>query len=376
MKVTARGLNRATLARQLLLAREPLSPVDAVHRVLALQAQEPASPYIALWNRISGFDPRDLDRAFADQAIVKAQLMRITLHAVDASDYPTLHAAVTASLRAARYYDDRFRQTGLTAADADKLLPEVMAFAATPRTNAEADAWFDERLGPLPKPGAWWAFRQAGPFWHHPAGGTWSFGARPSYVAARLPSARPDAGAAMQRFVVRFLEAFGPSTVKDIAQFSTIYVPPVRDAISALGKRLTRLEGPDGKDRYDVPGGLLPPDDTPAPPRLMAMWDSALFASTERARLIPGDYRRAVIRTNGDTLPTLLVDGSVAGVWRPVEGGIEATAYHRLADDDWAGLEDEARAMIAFLADRDPKVYSRYGRWWSKLPGAEVRVLR
>ncbi|MET0908546.1 MAG: crosslink repair DNA glycosylase YcaQ family protein, partial [Ilumatobacteraceae bacterium] len=63
--VTARGLNRATLARQLLLHRESSSAADAVRRVVALQAQEPASPYVALWNRVSDFDPADLDSAFA-----------------------------------------------------------------------------------------------------------------------------------------------------------------------------------------------------------------------------------------------------------------------------------------------------------------------
>jgi hypothetical protein len=374
-QITARQLNRATLARQMLLRREPLDVVDAVRRVMALQAQEPASPYLALWNRIEGFDPADLDRAFSEYAVVKASTMRITLHAVAATDYAPFHAAVTASLRAARYQDERFRQTGLTPADADALMPEVMAFAASARTNAEADAWFDERLGALPKPGAWWAFRQAGPFWHHPTGGPWSFGQKPSYVAAASPSTGLDPQASMRQFVVRFVESFGPVSVKDIAQFSTIYVPPVREAVAALGDALTTHEGPDGETLLDVPGGLLPAEDAPAPPRLMAMWDSALFASTNRARLIPPEYRRSVIRTNGDTLPTLLVDGSVAGVWRPVDAGIEVTAFHRLSDEAWSGITDEARALLLFLADRDPKVYGRYNRWWDKLPAVDVRVL-
>ena len=374
-RLTARQLNRATLARQMLLRRERVGVVEAVERVMALQAQEPASPYLALWNRIEAFDPAELDRAFAEHAIVKASMMRITLHAVAATDYPPFHAAVTRTLRAARYYDDRFRQTGLTAADADALMPEVMTFAASPRTNAEADAWFEERLGQLPKPGAWWAFRQAGPFWHAPAGAPWSFGPRPSYVAAREPSTGLDANASMRHLVLRFVAAFGPASVKDIAQFSTIYMPPVREAVAALGDALVRHEGPDGEELLDVPDGPHPPEDSPVPPRLLAMWDSALFASDKRIRLIPPEYRTFVIRTNGDTLPTLLVDGYVAGVWRPVDGGIEATAFHRLSDDAWAGLEAEARALIAFLADRDPTVYRRYGRWWDKLPAVEVRVL-
>jgi hypothetical protein len=108
----------------------------------------------------------------------------------------------------------------------------------------------------------------------------------------------------------------------------------------------------------------------------MAMWDSTLLAYKDRARMIPPDYRKVVMRDNGDVLPTLLVDGYVAGVWRPVEGGIEATAFHRLGDEAWDGLSREASALVKFLADRDPAVYRRYAHWWDKgLPSAERRVL-
>jgi hypothetical protein len=107
----------------------------------------------------------------------------------------------------------------------------------------------------------------------------------------------------------------------------------------------------------------------------MAMWDSVLLAHVDRSRVLPPDYRRLVIRSNGDVLPTLLVDGHVAGVWRAVEGGIEATAFHRLPEDAWEGFADEARGLVALLADRDPLVYRRYDHWWSKLPGGETRLL-
>src|SRR4051795_2527839 len=92
-QMTALALNRATLARQLLLERVPLPVVDAVRRVVALQAQNPASPYLALWNRITGFKAGDLDAAYADHTVVKASLMRITLHAVAADDYPVFQHA-------------------------------------------------------------------------------------------------------------------------------------------------------------------------------------------------------------------------------------------------------------------------------------------
>jgi hypothetical protein len=375
MRLTTRQLNRATLGRQLLLRREPLDVVAAVHRIVAIQAQEPASPYIALWNRIANFDPADLDKAFAEHKIVKGTLMRVTLHAVDAADYPAFHQAMQKTLRAARLNDGRFRRSGLTHADADALLPEVLEFAAKPRTNAEGEAWFDERVGETPKPGLWWAFRQFGPMWHHATGGPWSFGTRPSYVRAHIKAETTDPDASMQWLVRRYLEGFGPASVQDITPFSTLFRAPVRDALAAMTEELVRLEGPDGTELWDVPGGLFPPEDSPAPPRLMAMWDSTLLAYSDRSRIMPPDYRKLVMRSNGDALPALLVDGYVAGVWRPVDGGIEATAFHNLSDEAWSGLEEEARALVAFLADRDPTVYRRYARWWAKMPSAEVRLL-
>jgi hypothetical protein len=105
------------------------------------------------------------------------------------------------------------------------------------------------------------------------------------------------------------------------------------------------------------------------------MWEEVLLAHADRSRVIPEGVRKAVIRQNGDVLPTLLVDGFVAGVWRPAETGIEATAFRALDEDEWEALDGEARRLRAFLADRDPAVYRRYGHWWSKLPEGTIRVL-
>lgn len=374
-RLTERQLNRATLARQLLLRRERFDVVEAVRRVVALQAQEAVSPYLALWNRLVAFDPAELDAAFADHEIVKASLIRITLHAVHRDDHPRFHQAMVASLRGSRLTDDRFKQTGLTVAEADALLPEVLAFVREPRTNDQVQAFLDERIGVRPKPGVWWALRTYAPLVHAPIGGPWSFGPRPSYLAARTEPRTGDPAEAVEWLLRRYLEGFGPASTNDFGQFSIIRQPVIRAAIEALGDQLVELEGPGGSRLYDVPGAAIPDDETPAPPRLMAMWDSVLLAYADRSRMIPPEYRRLMIRQNGDVLPTLLVDGLVAGVWRPVEGGIEATAFHELDDKAWAGLEAEAGALVAFLADRDPAVYRRYAHWWKTLPHAEVRIL-
>ncbi|WP_424533371.1 winged helix DNA-binding domain-containing protein [Sphaerisporangium viridialbum] len=374
MRMSARELNRATLGRQLLLRREALEVGDAVRRVVALQAQQPASPYVALWNRLTDFDPVDLDAAFGDRTLVKATLMRITLHVVHADDHPAMHTAMRPTLRGARLGDRRFTASGLSAADADMLVPHLLEFAGRPRTAAEVEDWLHTRLAVLPK-GVWWALRSFAPLLHAPTGAPWSFGSRPSYVTAGTPTPEGTPDECLRALVQRYLEGFGPASVADVAQFALVQRSRARDAVHAVSGALERLEGPGGTELFDVSGAPRPHEDTPAPPRLLAMWDSILLAYADRSRVIPPDYRKLIARSNGDVLPTLLVDGYVAGVWRPVEGGIEATAFHRLSGEAWDGLAAEARSLVALLTDREPRAYRRYDRWWATLPSAEVRVL-
>jgi hypothetical protein len=372
--ITERELNRATLARQLLLDRAPLSVTDAMRRVVALQAQQPASAYLALWNRMADFNPAELDEAFAGHRVVRAQLMRVTMHAVHAQDHQVFREAMEPTLRASRLGDPRFRASGLTAEDADGLMSGLLDFADQPRTGPECEAWLAGRLGAPMPPLAWRMLRQYAPLWHAPTDGPWLFGSR-AYVAARPRPvlADPDvSGLALQTLVRRYLEGFGPASIADMAQFAMVQRSRVKAAVQALGGSLQQWEGPGGTVLYDVPGAPLPAGDTPAPPRLMAMWDSTLMAYTDRSRVTPPGYRKLVRRMNGDVLPTLLVDGYVAGVWRAVQDGIEATAFHALDGFAWEGLAAEARALVPLLADRKPEVYGPYHRWWAKLAGAEL----
>jgi hypothetical protein len=375
MELSQRELNRATLARQLLLDRTPMSVVDAVHRVVALQAQEPASPYIALWNRIADFDPVDLDTAFRSSQLVKASLMRVALHAVDVADYPVFHTAITSTLRASRVNDRRFTSTGLSAADADALVPHLIEFTAQPRSGAEIEAMLADRLGMKLDRGVWWALKTFAPLAHSPTGGPWSFGPRNSYVKAPVEPARGDPRESVQQLVWRYLEGFGPATQQDFAQFALLRNPTVRPAFEGLERSLRRGKGPSGVRLFDVPEAPIPDDGTPAPPRLMAMWDSVLLAYADRSRVIPSEYRQLVIRRNGDVLATLLVDGFVAGVWRPVENGIEVVAFRPLDDATWDGVEHEAKALLSLLESRQTTVYGRYGHWWDTLPRAQVVVV-
>jgi hypothetical protein len=373
VELTPRRLNRTTLQRQLLLDRAQLGVVDAVRRITALQAQEPASPYLALWNRVHGFDPAELDAAFADGRVVKGQLLRITLHAVAAEDWPRFHTAMRYPLRGSRLGDRRFTSTGLSIADADALVPGLLEFAASPRSAAEMEEHLAARIDGAPSRGVWWALRTFAPLWHHPVGEPWTFGQRPMYRAAQ--PYEEDPLEAMTTLIRRYLAAFGPASAADFTQFTMLPRATTAEAFGKLAGELVEVAGPDGRPLLDLPDAPLADEDAPAPPRLLGMWDNVLLGWVDRGRVIPPEYRKLVMRSNGDVLPTLLVDGAVAGVWRPVAGCIEATAFHRLPDGAWDGLAAETAALVPFLAGRDPAVYRRYTHWWKGLPAAEVRVL-
>jgi hypothetical protein len=374
MRLTARQLNRATLQRQMLLQRAPLGVAPALQQLVALQAQSAPSPYLALWNRVDGFDAATLDAAFADRTVVKASLLRMTLHAVHADDYPIIHRAMLNNLRASRLYDARFKATGLSVADAEALMSALTAFVAEPRTSAELETKVAGLLGSTTER-VWWALKMYFPFHHAPTGGPWSFGARASFVAAPAVSGPASEEAAVPQLLLRYLGAFGPASAADFAQFTMLRMPVVHAAVAALGDQITPLDGPGRVQLLDVRGAQTPAGDEPAPPRLLGMWDNTLLAYADRSRIIPEAYRSTVIRRNGDVLPTLLLDGEVAGVWRTVDGAVEVTAFRSMSKAAWKGIAEEAGALHSFLAPRDLRVYNRYAHWWDKgVPAAETRT--
>ncbi|MFD6280792.1 winged helix DNA-binding domain-containing protein, partial [Streptomyces sp. NPDC060209] len=351
---------------------------EAVRGVCALQAQTPASPYLALWNRVQDFVPEDLDAAFSEGRIVKATLMRITLHAVHAEDYALYRAAMLSSLRASRLYDRRFTATGLSPTDADALLPELARFLARARTGADVEDEVTGRFGEHAHR-LWWALRTYAPVRHVPTGGPWSFTQRNAYQdSSATPGSVPqEAGAGVKWLLLSYLRAFGPASAQDFARFTLLTRPVITQALHELGDKVVRVAGPGRAALFDLVGATVPTEDTPALPRLLPMWDSTLLAHAVPGRVLPEEYRPLVVRRNGDMLPCLLVDGQVVGVWRAADGGLELTAFHKLGRAAWQGLTEEAEKLSALLAGRDPAVYGRYGHWWDKgFPDAERTIVK
>jgi hypothetical protein len=279
-------------------------------------------------------------------------------------------------MRRSRVFDRRFTDGGVTADAADALIPELVRSAVAGWGNAQFEKAINERG--MSGKHVWFALRRYGPFWHAPTGGPWSFNDRPTYVVARTKPYEHGRDAALPVLLRRFLQAFGPASTADFNQFTMLPQPPIGAALAVLADEIVTYQGPNGKPLYDVAGAGVPDGDLPAPPRLLPMFDNLLLAYRDRRRVTPERYRKIVSRMNGDTLPTVLVDGHVAGVWRPAPDGatgIEITAFERLDSATWTALDDEAHGLAAFLADRQPAVYRRYAHWWTKLPDAVVRVV-
>jgi hypothetical protein len=365
---TRDALTFETMVRQGLSSRRPAAVTDAVRSVLALQAQEPAAPYLALWNRVEGFDATDLDRALADGAIVKASLFRFTLHAVEADDVPWARAAMRRRTRDAGYHEV-FADLELTEERIDELLVRLASVMTGPLGNVEIEGVLTELVPEFDDPGRLWrSLRMVGPFRHAPSTRPWSFGPRPAYLPC-APAA-DDEHAATAELVRRYLRSFGPATVADMSQFTILKRSTLAHAVASMGDVGT-VAGPDGSQLLDLVGVQTradAADRSALPPRLLGMWDSVLLAYADRARVIPPEHRPHVIRRNGDVLPTVLVGGAVRGVWRAAADAIEIRALEPLDDATLAELDGEARDLRRFLADREPAVFSRFRRWWDRLP--------
>jgi len=378
-------LNRCTLSRQMLLQRERIPIPDVISRVVGLQAQEPVSPYVGLWNRVAEFEPGQLTRELEQSAVVKATLMRITLHIVSVSDYGHFHQAMVPTLRAAGLNDRRFRQSTLTVEQADDLVMRMLDYVAKPRQKDDVVRHLAQSLGEPISPGVWRALRMYAPLWHAPGDFPWAFGRSAQFHAASSGRS-PDGGhteqsrmVGLQHLVRQYLLGFGPATVGDFRQFTMIKKTDAQAAFDALAEELVtyrRRDTPSGDVLYDlVDGPGVVSGQHPSPARLLPMWDSTLLAYADRSRVIPDHIRAEVIRRNGDVLPAVLVNGKVAGIWRPVDTGVEVTPLVFIESTGWEQIEGEVERFGRFLDGRDPNIYHRYRRWWSKLPENGRRLL-
>ena len=349
MELTQRRLNRALLARQLLLERRRLPLTAALERLAGLQAQYAPSAYIGLWARLDGFRLDDLTRALERRRAVQASLMRATIHVVSRRDYWPFATAIRGDLRA---WWERTHRRHLGDVDLDAVDAAVReALADGPRRR---DELLDvvRPFGPKHPTLVWNAVTVE--LVRAPPSGTWERRRADLYVTAESWVERPevDEADALDHLLRRYFAAFGPASLADAADWAGVRVTTLRPSVERL--RLRRFHDEEGRELLDLPRAPLPAEDTPAPARFLPTWDATLLVHARRTQILPERFRPLLFSTKTpQSFPSFLVDGAVAGKWRVERAGAKATMvlepFEPLPRPARAQLRDEAERLVRFV---------------------------
>jgi hypothetical protein len=337
--LTERQLNRALLARQLLLERSPLPIQAAVEQVGGLQAQYAPSGYVGLWTRVAGFRRDDLTRALDDRSLIQASLMRTTIHVVSRAEYWRYAMGVRQSRREWAIRLNRMLPERELVATTDRLRD---ALRDGPRTVKELGDLAKGFIGTL---GLWVDLVRV------PPSGTWERRRADRLALAEdwvgPNDATEDEG--LEHLVCAYLRGFGPATWKDIGSWAGISVSAAKGAATNLA--LVRYRDERGAELVDLPDAPLPDPDTPAPVRFLPHWDANLLVHARRTGLLPEVHRPRVFSTKTPfSVGTYLVDGRVVGAWSLVGETIKLDPFEELAAGDAKAVEDERAALEAFHA--------------------------
>jgi hypothetical protein len=342
--LSTRELNRALLARQLLLERSALPLPEALEQVAGLQAQYAPSPYVGLWSRLRDFARDDLTRALEDRRAVQATLLRVTIHIVSAADYPPFTEAVRAARR--EWWTRAFRravgEVDMEAAAA--LVRERLADG--PARQAELTRLLADHGYPK---AVWTGVGLWVDLVRVPPSGTWERRRADLYGLAAdwLGPWKVDEGEALEHLARRYLQGFGPASLADLGSWAGLPLTPLRPVLERVGTRRFRDE--QGTELFDLPDAPLPDPDSPAPPRFLSTWDANLLVHARRTQLLPERHRGRIFHVRAPhSFPTFLVDGAVAGTWRHEQGEIRLEPFEALAPADRRQLEEEAGRLADF----------------------------
>jgi hypothetical protein len=338
--LTQRELNRALLARLLLLERVRLPLPRALERIGGIQNQYAPNAYLRLWSCLDGFERDDLTHALERRSVVQATLMRETIHVVSQRDYWPFAVAIRAAQR------EWFLRTRKPRPDERELERQATALrgllAGDPRRHDELVEIVGRGWGMV---GPWLELVRV------PPSGTWEKRRAHLFQTADAwlgPEAIGE-DEAREHLVRRYLGGFGPASRKDIASWSHLSVAQLAPVLERL--RLRRFRAENGDELLDLPRAPLPDPDTPAPVRFLPTWDAILLVHARRTGVLPEERRPRIFTTKmPQSIGTFLVDGVVAGTWRYVDGHVRWEAFGKLARPAQREVDDEAARLAAFHA--------------------------
>ena len=321
--LTQRELNRALLARQLLLEPGKGSLAKTLERIGGIQAQYAPSMYIGLWSRMEGFERDSLTRALERRRVVQGTSLRQTIHLLSPAQWWRYAIATRES-----------RRDAWLAYRKDVKRAEISAGARRARKALAGRSLNREELKDVVGIGSvgitgvnnWLDLVRV------PPSGTWERRSANVFALAEDwlgPEPELDVEEAQRETVRDYLRAFGPAAPADIVSWSGLPTKVVHEVLGKL--ELRRFRDEQGKELVDLPRQPLPDPETPAPVRFLPTWDAALLAHARRTQILPEEHRPRVfnVKTPQST-PTLLVDGTVVGTWQFVRGSIRIETFSRL----------------------------------------------
>lgn len=359
--LSTRRLNRATLSRQMLLARHAISPLDAVGRLVGLQAQAPRPPFIGLWSRMENASRAQMVGLVRDRSLVRATAMRATLHLMTADDYVALRGALQPALRRGIQSVLRERTKGL---DYEALDAVARSFFASGANFDDLRAHLKEHYPNGDERAMAYTIRLNMPLVQVPTDAPWGYPAQSDFVVADRWLGRriSTAEAPAHELIRRYLTAFGPAAVADVQAWSALQ--GLRGTLEEMRPSLVTFRDERNRELFDLPDAPRPDEGTPAPPRFLPEFDNLVLSHDDRTRVIADEHRGRVVLKNLQVRATFLLDGFVAGTWKIERKRKAATLiiepFGKVTKKNIAALEAEGDALLRF-AEEDAQ--TREIRW-------------
>jgi hypothetical protein len=353
--ITRRELNRALLARQLLIERASMTALEAIEHLVGMQAQSPNTPYVGLWSRVDGFKLEDLSALYRSREVVRIAVMRSTIHLVSSRDCIALRSVLQPVIH--RLFNGGYAKM-LRGIDLDEMAAfgrkavETKAMTFSELSQHLATRWPGRDRNALS-----YALRALVPLVQVPPRGIWgesglsAHTSAESWITLESPLTMP-----VEDLVRRYLAAFGPASVRDFQAWSGL--TRMRDTFEAMSPGLLRLHSDDGQELFDIPGALRPKGDDEVPVRFLPEFDNTLLSHFDRSRIIADDFRKYVYTINGQIPGTVLLDGFVRGRWRIERDKTKATLkierFDRWSPDEKESVIDEGQRLLTFAAAASP----------------------
>ncbi|MFC1444143.1 winged helix DNA-binding domain-containing protein [Streptacidiphilus sp. N1-10] len=350
-KLTVRSLNRALLARQLLLAREQRSALETVRFLAGMQSQVPGAPYVGLWTRLLGFDPEEVSALMTERALVRVSAMRGTVHLLDADDALSWRPLCQVVNDRGPYGKNIYRKalSGIDPARLKGTAAELLA--EQPMTNAALGAALAEAF-PGHDPGTLaWAIRDGLALVQVPPRGLWGKSGQTTSTTLEHWLGRPlDPDPSPDAMVLRYLAAFGPAGVLDAQAWSGL--TRLVEVFERLRPQLrTFQDAATGRELFDLPDAPRPDPDTPAPTRFLPEYDNVVLGLADRTRIAAKEAELG-LRTGNGFRAAFLVDGTVRGHWSLgfTKQGPELTvsAFAKLTEVEMEAVQEEAEKLMRF----------------------------